>query len=283
MRFKAFLQEETLSVKPVTTPMDQEAAFKWIQKNADTYARGCEDKVLWRGMNTNSGRPQYGDTRNFLRKSMATKNYYTLFIDSSERWDHYPDRSKSFVCSSHGETAQGFGNLHMVFPEDKALLGICPMYDLWQSFRGTLLKIDLNHLNTFNAFIEAIARAKGETFDENSADALRDQLKWYTVERLEELKTNHKHFQKYERFSSALTFLLTFMTNNDLDNLEEAIEELLNPDDNNFETIRASQWGSHFKPHREVWFEGKAVFIPIIWITRNQHFGQLFSDEYGWL
>src|SRR5271168_3608736 len=94
-----------------------------------------ENKFIYKGFNTNLG-------HNFLltdpsqkeRKSANTSNQYTLLMDNLPAWKEYPKRSRSLVCSTSSDRAASYGNVYLVLPFNGARIGICPEYDIWDSF-----------------------------------------------------------------------------------------------------------------------------------------------------
>lgn len=103
-----------------------------------------------------SGASPYGfiEPSNFTRRSENTSNYYTLIIDNSEKWDPWPKRSKSIVCTTNASRADAYGDVLSVFPEIGADIGVCPAYDIWHSFSVLEQELNIPNLDQFNIFLE---------------------------------------------------------------------------------------------------------------------------------
>jgi len=80
------------------------------------------------------------------RVSANTYNTYTLLIDHSKKWAKYPKRSKSIICSTNSTGPNSYGEVYVVFPKDGYKFGVCPTYDMWESFH-THLKTSLDGFN----------------------------------------------------------------------------------------------------------------------------------------
>lgn len=75
-------------------------------------------------------------TRPTLRRSaMNIGNYYTIWIDNNPKWQDYPKRSKSLICSTSLKTAKSYGDPIVVVPLINTKIGICPTVDIWKSFK----------------------------------------------------------------------------------------------------------------------------------------------------
>lgn len=104
-------------------------------------------KRIWRGFG-NERQPRIyhlniSDARE--RTSANTDNYYTWWIDGiSKKWNEYPKRSKSFICTNNLDTAADYGAPYLMIPQIKTTIGICPKYDFWDSFG----RFEPNHINS---------------------------------------------------------------------------------------------------------------------------------------
>ena len=74
-----------------------------------------------------------GDPTEVKRKSIGTKNFYTLIMDNHPNWKGFPKRSKSFICTL-GKTHMGGTSDYIVIPEDNSIFGVCPSSDIYLSF-----------------------------------------------------------------------------------------------------------------------------------------------------
>lgn len=272
MRFKTFLEQEMLD-RPFTIKMPMQAAFEWIKEHCPIYAAGLQDdSAIYRGMTAKDPHDaQWGDSSMFRRTSANTHNYYTLMIDSAEKWEHYPPRSKSFICSTSEESASSYGKLFIAFPEDKNELGMCPRNDIWNSFRPKLEDLEIRSLKHFNRFIDEVANSPSE----HDAMELRSDLQKITRDDL-------NVFDPGDSMKGPAIAVAAFMDKHHLDNLEELMDFVLDPDEAGFDIIKVSHFHDNMQYAREVWFSGKAVFIPSYWLlNRENEFNKLFTAEFG--
>jgi hypothetical protein len=282
MRFKEFLLED----KPKTHSIVPEGAVEWIKKNCPKYAGAIEGKrkvAIYRGMDNAGDDGQFGDSNSFSRVASATDNYYTLFVDSSPRWNKMPKRSKSFVCTNNIATAHTFGKFYLVFPEDKANIAVCPTYDFWQSFRR-LRDIGINNMKTFNHFLRELAEGYRSfvggmpEIPQRDPVALREVLRVFDLDALRKIE-----IKKYERFSDSLHDLIDVMEDENWNTLEIAMEGFLDPIENGFKTVQAENFSQMSSDNdNEVWFSGKAVFIPADWLNKDTEFGKLMREAFNW-
>jgi hypothetical protein len=86
--------------------------------------------------------------------AVAPGNFYTLLMDNLPSWKKYPKRSKSIICTTSIRNASDYGTLGVVFPFNKARLGVCPASDIWDSFDIGLYEFNTNLLYIINNLIE---------------------------------------------------------------------------------------------------------------------------------
>lgn len=68
------------------------------------------------------------------RKSENTGNQYTILMDNNPLYSEYPKRSKSLICSTSKDYADGFGEeMFYLYPVDRAKIGITEGIDIWQN------------------------------------------------------------------------------------------------------------------------------------------------------
>lgn len=125
-----------------------------IKNNCTEFLKDKKSRIF-RGLGDNDSsyllvKPSEG----LLRRSANTDNHYTLLIDHSKRWDGFPKRSKSIICTTNGETACNYGFLYVVIPFDNAKIGVCPLSDIWYSF-----KMDINE------FVQDLSRVGVSDYD----------------------------------------------------------------------------------------------------------------------
>lgn len=133
--FKQFTAEaNNKSIFTPPTKLSSEEFIGWCEKNAKTYLNNASKYPIFRGMRSLSSSTTIIDTNGFNRVSANTENYYTWWLDNNPTWKGYPKRSKSLICSTDRNYAAYFGYLYLIIPSDKANIGICSKFDLWESF-----------------------------------------------------------------------------------------------------------------------------------------------------
>lgn len=185
------------------------------------------------------------------RISQNTRNYYTLWMDSSEKWSHYPKRSRSIIASSSRSYAEDFGaSLGVVVPTVDCAIGICAGQDLWYSFyktAGAGMTLD-----TFNSFIGAALRISGQA------------LKPITVEQLKKsLAKIDLNDPKYEELRDwGDLFYIAFKQGG----LPQLMDYVFDPAKNRFKLTTWKQYKLIHTDNREVWLNAPCVVVPIsIW------------------
>ena len=89
---------------------------------------------IYRGEDARSEGVLYVEPAKFKRRSANTDNYYTEIVDNSDRWQMYPKRSQSLICSNDLSTSRGYGTAYVVLPKADPVIGVCPNGDWWYSF-----------------------------------------------------------------------------------------------------------------------------------------------------
>ena len=146
MGFKQFILTEGRG-----KAIDEYEAAELFKKNCKQYKWG--EQTFYRGVEGRLLQPYFIDPSKSERKSANTSNFYTLWIDNSKKWADYPKRSKSLICTTQAQTAAGYGTSYMMIPYDGAKIGVCPSYDMWESFPNAMSDVGLYTLNEFNDYI----------------------------------------------------------------------------------------------------------------------------------
>ena len=252
MRFKTFLKEA--SGYNVVEEIDHEDAVLYVENNCKDFLKLYQTTTdyVWRGMRKDD-LYYLGDSTSQQRKSSNTLNYYNLFMQNMPEWDKFPDRLRSFICSSREETAREFGNTYLVFPEDGVTFGICPSSDLWASF-----KWDLH--NEFNSSLEILSKEYGIKLDEYNVKKFEDGLK--KIE--SEIRTSYD--SEAEFTDSLMKYGVSHIP------LEMRKDIYKHKDDiwGYYASILSSEGFSmkttkNYKVNgnKELWFSGKAIFVNV--------------------
>lgn len=96
------------------------------------YARRKE--YIYRGMLGNEA-VYLGLGKRINRTSANTHSFVSTIVDElMPEWDKFPDRLKSFICTTNKPDAEAYGNIFYVIPLDNQDIGVCPERDFWFSF-----------------------------------------------------------------------------------------------------------------------------------------------------
>lgn len=138
MHFKEFLMEGTNRSKTLSEK-------EFISKLKNGYLENFKkmlftEKYIYRGVSNIPSAFAFTQPSKFNRVSANTSNYYTLVTDMLTNWDGIPRRSLSLICSTRYATASDYGDVYVVIPQDKHLIGYGTDPDFWYNF---------NHLTDF--------------------------------------------------------------------------------------------------------------------------------------
>ena len=113
--------------------VDGNGVLKKYHDVIKSYVAARGGKPIFRGMK-NTGTFVLGDGDSVNKKSANTFNYYTLITDNDPTWESFPDRSKSFICTTNSIMARSYGTLYVAIPLESQNIGVCPHQDWWESF-----------------------------------------------------------------------------------------------------------------------------------------------------
>lgn len=151
MRFEAYLitedrRTEEISEKEVKKLLQTTHKEAWDRRKLAPIYRGISFKKPFGFV-----RPSQSE-----RTSANTINVYTLLMDNLSSWSKFPKRSKSLICStSRGRAADyGYsGGIYTVVPKNGAKIGVCPKYDIWDSFNIMSIEGKPVTANAFNFMV----------------------------------------------------------------------------------------------------------------------------------
>lgn len=170
-------------------------------------------------------------------------------------WKKYPDRSKSFVCSTSQDQASDYGNVYRVYPAGNPLIAICSSFDYWGSFPY------LNKITKIDSMKDFNYEWKARLFN-GKYDSLAGLLK--TIEYYNKIWPDKEKLKKV--FNKELGELLSFdriswnKVNSSSSSFSELLNELLSPEMNKFQLIRLSEL-KNSPMDKEIWFSGPAYFL----------------------
>jgi len=143
------------------------------------------------------------DTETICFKSKPVKRYsrdnsneYTLLMDHLPKWKNYPKRSKSFICSL-GKSHLGALNDYCVIPENGAMWGVAPQYDIFFSFKNNLSEEDFPFtkptIDNFFKMINAAATYYHITLSDTNYIEFRKQIRELQKKDIENLPISNSY------------------------------------------------------------------------------------------
>ena len=220
---------------------------KSYHEEISAYAK--RKNYIYRGLNETDNNVMLGIGSRLNRTSANTHSFVNTLLDEMlPEWDAYPDRLKSFICTSSYDYAEVFGILYHVIPLDNQPIGVCPTMDFWQSFTFNQTAHTIEDLN--NAMYEMFTYAQGQGLIPEE-DYFPSTRMYLSAEKLEEYikivdrnklidKCDSSHRQMFGNETSLWKFL----------------EDNLNPIDFDLVKYPNIPKGSH-----ELWFSGNVLFV----------------------
>ena len=219
---------------------------------------------IYRGKNAQSEGVLYVEPAKFKRRSANTDNYYTEIVDNSDRWQMYPKRSESLICSNDLSTSRGYGTAYVVLPKADPVIGVCPGGDFWFSFPVLKDKVGL-HPADLNRTLKYIyyTLTHNELGAAPSYPVLVDALKaidrrnpYWQARRDDSEVNSDKLVQGAQSWKDEDANRLLKLGGN----LLRTCEKLLDPAANNFQARNLSELrltGEH-----EVWLSAPSYMVP---------------------
>lgn len=249
-------------VKANTERLEVTKTIDYLKANCsdafDAYAKG---KAIYKGFSSDRERVTIVDASKIQRTSQNTNNIYTYFTSNvSQKWKAFPPRNRSLICSTHYGTAYNYaratGTVYVIFPFNGAKIGVCPTYDMWDSF-GVTMNEDLN------SFAEFMKGQCIRYMEMNGIKTFGAQAHW-------DLSNNavEPYFPAFMKFPVS-DFKVVTWENNAFHvseyaergyNVAQYMESILDPEANGFNVINTSQM-SDLPSHSEVWVSGKCVVV----------------------
>jgi len=217
------------------------------------------------------------DPRKMERKSANTKNYYTLMIDNSEKWKEYPKRKHSVICALNDSY---MGNEFRVIPLTKyndilkdyeidlfggSKWGVCPEYDIWNSFSGLFANIFTDNdklLDDFNYDLSQLyTEINNEPLNQLDFNIFKTQLQSIDSIKVKNIIDNREN----DVYSSMYLSFFNFMSKMNF-NLYDMMDYIFDPIKNGFELKTYNQLKSNHFHNNEVWTDTPVLYV------RNQDY-----------
>ncbi len=245
-----------------------------IYSNCKIWLNNKDLTKIYRGVKNSSGDYMHINPKDYNRESIGMKDkaFYQTVIDTSEKWQDYPKRSKSIICSTFEDKASDWGDVYEVIPYDNANVGVCPTGDIWYAFKDftngdiqeggndVFYKIPLLINKKLIPVVDQESLLKYCNFVDEHIDQLYDELIIYNTE--EEKKDsilqrfqflNVSRYLKQGIYGSVIEKFHQFGTYN-------ALQQIYDPIYNNFNLLT---YDSKFKvpEKREIWTDSECLLI----------------------
>lgn len=202
---------------------------------------------IYRGM-YNTSPIIFGNGNNMNRRSANTQNYYTLLIDNNAKWNEFPKRSKSFICSTDTNNASMYGKTYLVIPLENQPIGICPENDFWWSFK-------LGNPSDLNAELNNLASwCKINKLSEISYNILMSQLA--KIDTIAIKLFDDEDMLEEAKYNCSILYEMGYFEEF---NLMAVLSKFYDPKLNNFKL----QHDVKGEVDKEVWLSGKVLFIEL--------------------
>jgi hypothetical protein len=192
-------------------------------------------------------------------------------IDNSEKWKDYPKRKHSVICAVNESHV---GNEYRVYPLTKyndilkkynipyfedSKWGVCPDYDIWESFYHNPFFEHVEDLSEMNRIISQIYTStkynKLEQYNYNIFKSQLESVNYEDVQKLIDMSSD------MNPLSSEILKILKYMIDNKL-NLYEMFDYILDPVDNGFKVEIYSKLKNKYKfTNNEVWTDTPVLYI----------------------
>ena len=272
MRYKQFLSEnrsKRINPNKCISLLEQNCS-----KAINAYKKG---NIIYRGLEDFNGNREclYVNPKSYVRESHNTQNYYTWINDNSPKWNKYPKRSESIICTTERDIAVDYGNVYIVFPYDGAKIGVCSNSDYWYSFSHLRYETKIASLDSFNHQLNSIFENFGKSLDYISD---YDDLKYAFKEFDNIIKESDEEWRKsdiedaeyenikYEEYKGSRTIDYLIDSENfellqgytKYEDLMKYLQSLLDPSKNKFSLKRI---GDSLPKDREIWTDSKSILI----------------------
>jgi len=214
-------------------------------------------------------------------------NYYNRLLSNIlNSWKHYPKRNQSFICTSSYEYASHWSDVvNLVLPINGTKLGICPRWDMWRSFtehsdieRMLYFNIDISKF--FSIINDTLADVHDYIFKyEDNKEVYRYIVKTESnIKKLTENKVNDliEYFHA-DMYNANIFEYIIRSVYNDTETIISCLDDILNPEKNEFRIEFIESYSIPINKQRELWFSNEAIFIRLDYLWDNKN-SRLFSE-----
>lgn len=256
MKISELLENVRWSVKQLS---DSEI-IAWCKENAQSFLN--QKCPIYRGTDSSTG---IIDPTILNRNSANTYNTYNIWIDNYPLWRGFPKRRQALICSTNDVTAELFGDVFLMIPKDTCLIGICPEMDIWGSF-GEIEDI-LGGNNDASDFLRILMRA-----GVNSTD-------WASLKKSSLSITPDIIKQKAEDGDDKFIMneLAQWMEENEYETVYSALEDIFDPEINDFKVQRAGEFSA--RGDKELWVGGGDV-MQVLMSEMSDELKTFFKEYY---
>jgi hypothetical protein len=228
--------------------IEQDPAYRVAAQSSFALYRGIEktDPIL------------HGNSLSAERPSANTSNYFTLLCSYLlPSWKGWPQRSKSFICTTNESTASNYGLPYRVYPKGDPLIAFCPANDFWESFETHAEKwLDFNGVDDLNGKLKSLFNVADRAA--MSGHLHRFDKAWNYARQTQSIPET----PVFDRIVYSGLFHEPFNENliSHFPSFTALLSHFFDPLENGFKTAKLSQLG-HIATDNEVWFSGEAYFI----------------------
>lgn len=144
--FKEFIGEAAVAMEPKYEALEVKHAIDLLNRKCkNSLWMLHENHPIYRGEKDNKARSiinNHGfavvDTSATMRRSANTSNWYTKIFDNHPLRQHFPKRSRSFICTTDKKYADTYmygtnANSFIIIPTDTAKIGLVNDDDMWDT------------------------------------------------------------------------------------------------------------------------------------------------------
>lgn len=259
--FKAFLQEgkagPTKAGDTRSSPISYDKALKLAHERC-RIALSFDEPAIIRG---NQSRADYAFATPSLhsRVSENTSNETTLIIDNSAKWNNFPKRSESLICTTGiggYDYADEYGTVKIILPVDKGPhgFGIASKQDFWYSFPRLESEFGKGWMvDDFNNILRNLMDSdnQNETVSAGNTD-------W---SKLKQVLDKMGNYLNDAETSKVLKNTYPSFMNGKFKSFSEYCDWLLEPAANDFKCVTYEELYKHRREDREIWTDRDCLII----------------------